>query len=236
MAYLDSNGLLYFWQKVKTLLAGKVDKVDGKGLSTNDYTTAEKTKLAGLNNYSLPTASSTVLGGVKVGNNLSVSDGVLSATDTKYSDATTTVSGLMSGADKTKLNGVSANAQVNVIESVKVNGTALTVSAKSVDITVPTNTNQLTNGAGFQTASQVQALIAGAGHLKREKVTTLPTTGNDNTIYMISKSGANGDVFDEYMYIDGKYELIGNSTVDLSGYIKSSEKISNAEIDTVVAS
>ena len=35
----------------ETALSGKVDKVTGKGLSTNDYTTAEKTKLAGLTNY-----------------------------------------------------------------------------------------------------------------------------------------------------------------------------------------
>ena len=46
--YLDSNGLLYFWQKLKTALAGKVDAVAGKGLSANDYTTAEKTKLEGI--------------------------------------------------------------------------------------------------------------------------------------------------------------------------------------------
>ena len=39
--YLDSDGLLYFWQKLKTVFAGKVDKVEGKGLSTNDYTGAE---------------------------------------------------------------------------------------------------------------------------------------------------------------------------------------------------
>lgn len=50
--YLDDNGLLYLWQKIKNVfatteaLAGKVDKVTGKGLSTNDYTTAEKNKLA----------------------------------------------------------------------------------------------------------------------------------------------------------------------------------------------
>lgn len=36
---------------VETALAGKVDAVQGKGLSTNDYTSAEKTKLAGLENY-----------------------------------------------------------------------------------------------------------------------------------------------------------------------------------------
>lgn len=57
MKILSYDGLLYFCQKIKALLAGKVDKVDGKGLSTNDYTTAEKTKLAGLKNYTHPTTS-----------------------------------------------------------------------------------------------------------------------------------------------------------------------------------
>lgn len=46
-----------------------------------------------------------------------------------------------------------SNAQANVIETVKVNGTALTPSNKAVDISVPTNNNQLTNGAGYITAS-----------------------------------------------------------------------------------
>ena len=53
---------------VRTLVKQKVDKEAGKGLSTNDFTTAEKNKLAGIaenaNNYTLPVASST-LGGVK---------------------------------------------------------------------------------------------------------------------------------------------------------------------------
>ena len=60
MAYLDDNGLLYLWNKIKTLVtnavANKVDKVSGKGLSTNDYTTAEKNKLAGLTNFTHPTS------------------------------------------------------------------------------------------------------------------------------------------------------------------------------------
>ena len=64
----------------KSELNNKVDKEVGKGLSTNDFTTAEKEKLEGLNNYTLPIASATVLGGVKVGAGLSVSNGVLSAT------------------------------------------------------------------------------------------------------------------------------------------------------------
>ena len=55
---------------VNNQLATKVDKVAGKGLSTNDYTTTEKNKLAGIaanaNNYTLPTATETTLGGIKV--------------------------------------------------------------------------------------------------------------------------------------------------------------------------
>lgn len=44
--YLDKTGLALVWEKIKNSLSGKVDKIDGKGLSTNDYTSDEKTKLA----------------------------------------------------------------------------------------------------------------------------------------------------------------------------------------------
>lgn len=46
--FLDENGLLYLWQQLKARLAGKVDRETGKGLSANDYTDAEKAKLAGV--------------------------------------------------------------------------------------------------------------------------------------------------------------------------------------------
>lgn len=61
-----------------TISTTYVKAISGKGLSTNDYTTAEKSKLAGLSNYTLPTATSTVLGGVKIGSNITVSSGVIS--------------------------------------------------------------------------------------------------------------------------------------------------------------
>lgn len=51
LKYTDDNGLLYLIGKIKTLVGTKVDKVDGKGLSANDFTTEEKTKLATLQNY-----------------------------------------------------------------------------------------------------------------------------------------------------------------------------------------
>lgn len=62
-------------------LEKKVDKIDGKGLSTNDYTNDEKNKLAELENYTLPIASNTELGGIKVGENLRIDEnGVLNST------------------------------------------------------------------------------------------------------------------------------------------------------------
>lgn len=80
----------------------KVDKVAGKGLSTNDYTTDEKNKLAG----------------------------------------------------------IAAGAQVNVIESVNVNGTAQTISNKEVDISVPTNLSQLINDIyEVATSAEITAIL-----------------------------------------------------------------------------
>ena len=82
--YLDSNGLLYLWQKIVNKF---VAQETGKGLSTNDFTTDEKTKLAGLENYTLPTASDTVKGGIKVGAGLTMNGEVLSATGGGTADA-----------------------------------------------------------------------------------------------------------------------------------------------------
>lgn len=77
---------------MNTALSKKVDVVTGKSLSTNDFTNDYKTKLDGIaanaNNYSLPTASSSTLGGVKVGSNLAITNGVLSVKPTISNDQT----------------------------------------------------------------------------------------------------------------------------------------------------
>lgn len=64
---------------ITQLQTQKVDKVEGKGLSTNDYTTPEKNKLAAIeaeaNKYILPAATANALGGVKIGSNITLADG-----------------------------------------------------------------------------------------------------------------------------------------------------------------
>lgn len=114
---------------INTALGGKVDKVSGKGLSTEDYTTDEKEKLAGIasgaNKYTLPAATGSTLGGVKTGDNITNDGGTISLTkgnvtdalgytpptkDTTYSPASTSAAGLMSAADKAKLDGIDEGA------------------------------------------------------------------------------------------------------------------------------
>ena len=70
--YLDKSGTTYLVGKIKEQLAEKVDKQEGLGLSENSYTDEEKSKLAGLSNYTLPAATSSTLGGVKSGGDISV--------------------------------------------------------------------------------------------------------------------------------------------------------------------
>lgn len=72
-----------------------------------------------------------------------------------------------------------------------------------------------------QTDSAIATAIANAPHLKREIVEQLPeiSSANENTIYMVGKGeGAETSVYKEYMLINGKFELLGDSKVDLTDY------------------
>lgn len=74
---------------VQAELDNKVEKVEGKQLSTEDYTAEEKAKLANLENYTLPEASTTTLGGIKVdGNTIVVENGVAKAKGVDAADYT----------------------------------------------------------------------------------------------------------------------------------------------------
>ena len=103
---------------VNTALDGKVDKVDGKGLSTNDYTTTEKTKLggieAGANKYILPAATPSALGGVKSGGDVTINnDGVITVNDDSHNHTIANVDGLQTALDGKETSGAAATALTN---------------------------------------------------------------------------------------------------------------------------
>lgn len=228
---LGIKQLCEFWQAIKSALNGKVDKEAGKGLSTNDYTTAEKNKLAGIasgaevnvqsdwnvtdtssdafiknkptiptktsqltndsdfvsdanyvhtdNNYT--TAEKTKLAGIEAGaeKNRTYTDftgkptgnqtpgfgdtftlqqikqsttGQVSGTDRTVkipdTEATTSAHGLMSSADKTKLNGIASGAEVNVQSNWNQSDTTADDYIKNKP-SIPTKTSDLTNDSDF---------------------------------------------------------------------------------------
>ena len=104
-----------FAATVAEQIGQKVDKVTGKGLSTEDYTTAEKSKLAGIasgaNNYVHPSAHPASMITQDASHRF-VTDTEKSTWNGKASTAVATASanGLMSAADKKKLDGVAAGA------------------------------------------------------------------------------------------------------------------------------
>lgn len=228
--FLDDNGLLYFWQKIKskfltnvaydstnkkltktingttsdivtvstiktalnlsksdvglgnvdntsdtnkpvstatqTALNGKVDKVTGKGLSTNDFTTTLKNKLDGIasgaevnqNAFSnVKVGSTTVAADAKTdtlelvaGSNITLTPDAtndkvtIAATNTTYSDVVAGgSSGLMSGADKTKLDGIATGAEVNqsAFSNVKVGSTTVAADTKTDTLELAAGSN-----------------------------------------------------------------------------------------------
>ncbi len=83
--------------------------------------------------------------------------------------------------------------------------------------------------------AQIKAEVAKADHLKRQIVEQLPDTGSadENTIYMKLNDGeGRDDKYNEYMLINGEFELIGNSAVDLTDYATKTE-VNSAKDDAI---
>ena len=257
--FLDDNGLLYFWQKIKNYVTGVVPTKQSD-LTNDDYT-------------------------VK---------------DSEYSTYKGKITTLESRVDSI----VSTGGEPNVLEAVKVNGTALTITNKAVDITATTGstdgsiaingtdiavhglgsaayanssafdtagsastvlgtqsdtTSSITvygaiaktdaaqagvnaiNQAGYQTASDVstaiQSALANVTGISYQVISSFPQTGQAGVIYLISNGGSNPNIYDEYIWYNNNYEKIGTTDVDLSGYMLTTDMvaITNNEIDTITS-
>lgn len=109
-------------------------------------------------------------------------------------------------------------------------------------LSVPTKLSEFTNDLEFQTKEEVEELIANANHLTRTVVDSvedidLTAEDADKYIYMVKQEepGENeGDPpkiwYEEYWIIDGKLDPVGNTLVDLSGYVKVSDKASDDDV------
>lgn len=136
------------------------------------------------------------------------------------------------------------------ITDAKIEGKTVTLGAETV--TVPTNNNQLENGAGYQTSSEVQSAINSAttdmatktyvaqqlaNINKKQIVTSTEEMTDANIIYLMSNNGEEDNIYDEYLVINGKPEKVETTAVDLTNYLKEDDlvEIENSRIDEIFA-
>lgn len=101
--------------EVYEAIDAKVDKVDGKGLSTNDYITADKTKVTNVNEVIEAAAKNITATGISITlNKRNLVTNAVEDIELNIPASTTALAGLMLPSDKTKLNGIAAGAEVNV--------------------------------------------------------------------------------------------------------------------------
>ena len=107
--------------------------------------------------------------------NKSVIDGITSTLVNNWNSAKTHADSAHAPSD----------AQANVIETVKVNGTALTPSSKAVNVTVPTKVSQLTNDSGYKTTDN------NTTYSLSKSGSTITLTGSDGSKTSVSDSDTN---------------------------------------------
>lgn len=133
--YLDKTGLALVWEKIKNNLSGKVDKIDGKGLSTNDYTSDEKTKLANV----AAGAQVNVLEGIqKNGNTVTISNKIANITVPTATSDLTNDSGFITTNDIPE--GAAASTTTPHMDGTAATGTELAFARG--DHTHPTDTSR----------------------------------------------------------------------------------------------
>lgn len=191
--YLDNNGLLYVWKKLKDTFAKKVELDEVKN--------------------SIPKNVSDLQDADSYAKSVDIPTKVES-----LSDATDYAKKIEIPHSVSELDGMDAYAKITAL---------------------PKKVADLTDGADYikqaELIEEVKSLIGNTKALEFSVVEELPSSGEKSTIYLVSNSKAENDAYDEYIFVNGKFEKIGTTSVDLSDYVKTSDItcITNEEIDTL---
>ena len=217
--YLDYDGLLYFWSKIKARFDGAISSISGDGSST----TITFTKVDG-------------------------TTGTFITKDTTYSEATTDTAGLMSAADKTKLNGIATGANKTIVDSSlsssstnpvqnKVINTALAAKAPLASPALTGTPTAPTAAAGTNTtqiattAFVKSAVDTSASGLKIFKTVTVGDTSlvaDSATDTLTLEAGANvtltPDATNDKITIAATDTTYSEATTDAAGLMSAADK------------
>lgn len=245
---LDENGLAHLWQRIKLLVtnnvSSKVDKVDGKGLSTNDYTNAEKTKLAGIaegaqknvqpdwsltsgdgaikNKPTIPTKTSQLTNDSYYQTEYDVNTKItnkLNTLDLTSEDIPTTLDeGTYFISSLTQENGLVKAKKVHFPTQFTVNLEAAQAQGDVVTLA--------------QLSTKISEAVGKITSFEYKIVDSLPAVsdGKKGVVYLVAHSGGtNQNSYDEYIFLpadgstEARYEKIGTTDIDLTPYAKKTE-------------
>lgn len=213
--YLDNNGVLYFWQKIKELV-----------------TKNKVTKTSELTNDSGYITSADVPAGVEASNTVPAMDGEASVgTEVKFARGDHRHPTDTSRASATDLTNHTGNKTIHVTSEDKTNWNGKANKATTLagyGITDAMTSEQITNA--------INDAIGSVTGISFEVVDSLPATGEAGKIYLVSHAHGAKDQYDEYIYYNGTWEKIGSTDIDLSNYwnMDNLVAITNSEIDNIV--
>ena len=207
---IGKSGFTWLIAKIKSSLSTKVDKEDGKGLSTNDLTDDLKS--------SYDKAVEDVADIKAVGGEPNKIDSI-------------SVNGTTLSID--------SNKNVN-IETITSNDVKLQVEAYGYQTAENVETTIAGKGyqTSAQVQSAINTALSDITGIDLQVVSSLPTTGTKGVIYLVAHSHSDeGDIYDEYVWVESNssFEKIGNTDVDLSAYVKASDIsiISESELEAM---
>ena len=171
---------------LKEMLDGKVDKVSGKGLSTNDFTAAYKTKLDGI---------------AAEANKITV-DSALSGTST---------------------NPVQNKVVAERIGTIETNVSAAATTAGNASASVAAVKKDLANyykKTETYSQAEINNKISAIPKFDIKVCEALPDSNiSKTTVYLLKgKKEDTNNIYDEYIYVNSKWEMLGSQSLDLSGY------------------
>lgn len=191
--FLDNNGLLYVWKKLKDTFVKKVELDEVKN--------------------SIPK---------------NVSDLQDADSYAKSVDIPTKVESLADAGDYAKKSEIPHS-----IEGME------GIEAYAKVTAIPKKVAELEDAMDFvkkaELTEEVKGLIGNVKSIEFSVVEELPASGEKATIYLVSNAKGENDSYDEFIWLNDKFEKIGTTSVDLSGYLKATDitGITNEEIDAL---
>lgn len=223
--YFSETDLLYLVALIKSEFDKYVKIVQGKQLSTEDFTTALKNTLEGIKrtnkNYGLSQEDFTTALLNKL-NSIDIEE--LSNVQADFNQTDTTKDDYIKN-------------KPNMTLYAKLNGPAFTGAPTAPDPDDNTTSR-------IATISYVLRKMSEVVGIKFEKVASyeaLPLVGKAGTIYLVPKGTTTNDIYTEYYYVEavggteGFYEILGDTSVDLTGYYKEGDLVALTEAEVRAA-